>query len=265
MNGIIFDIKEFAVHDGPGLRTTVFLKGCPMSCVWCHNPEGLSGEPQLMVREKACHHCGLCRLGCSHPDCRPFGRCLHICPQGLLRVSGEVLSAQALAGRIQEHGALLAQNGGVTFSGGEPLLQAAFLQEVLDLTAKIPAALETAGYAPPEVFAPLIRRMQMVYFDLKLADEQAHRHFTGVSNRPILQNLEVLRQSGVPCTVRTPLIPGITDSEENLRAIRGLVGDLPWETLPYNDLAGAKYAMLQMRFPYEGKKEREGESVSGQK
>ena len=250
MNGTIFDFKEFAVHDGPGLRVAVFLKGCPLRCVWCHNPEGLSPEPQLMARESACCHCGLCRAGCSHPDCRAFGRCLHICPEGLLRVSGEVLSSSALAARIGRYRALLAGRGGVTFTGGEPLLQADFLLEVLDRIPDIPAALETSGYAPPEVFTAVIRRMGLVYLDLKLADDRAHRRYTGVSNRLILQNLELLRHSGIPCVLRTPLIPGITDTKENLAAVRSLAGDLPWEMLPYNELAGAKYSMLGMVFPY---------------
>lgn len=103
MNGVIFDIKEFAVHDGPGLRSTVFFKGCPLRCIWCHNPEGLSKEPQLMASENVCLHCGLCRIPCTHPDCRPFGRCLHICPKGLLRLSGETVSSQQLLQRLRRN------------------------------------------------------------------------------------------------------------------------------------------------------------------
>jgi len=251
MNGTIFDSKEFAVHDGPGLRTTVFFKGCPLRCIWCHNPEGLSPEPQLMVRESACRHCGLCRAECSHPDCRPFGRCLHICPQGLVSVSGETLSTRALADRISRNKTLFTRDGGVTFSGGEPLMQAPFLLETLDLIPDIPAVIETSGYAPEKVFSEVISRMKLVYLDIKLADEQAHLRFTGVSNWQILRNLEILRQSGIPCVIRTPLIPKITDTRENLDAIRALVGDLPYETLPYNALAGAKYAILGMEFPYD--------------
>lgn len=259
MNGVVFDVKEFGVHDGPGLRTTVFLKGCPLRCIWCHNPEGLSPEPQLMMRPSACRHCGLCRAGCVHPDCRPFGRCLHICPENLLRVAGEIVSPDALAERICKNRDLLSINGGVTFSGGEPLMQAAFLHEVLDRLPGIPAAVETSGFASSEVFAKLIARMQLVYMDVKLADDREHRRFTGVSNRPILDNLEILRHSGIPCVIRTPLIPGITDTEKNLSAIRKLVGDLPFETLPYNELAGAKYPMLGIQFPLdEYRKEKEG-------
>lgn len=265
--GMIFDIKEMAVHDGPGLRTTVFLKGCPLRCVWCHNPEGLSAERQLYVRQSGCRGCGLCRRGCSHPDCQPFGRCLHVCPQGLITVAGREMSAQQLAQRILRSASVA---DGVTFSGGEPLLQAEFVLDVVDklsktggcsgsdeaaLKRKIPSrihcAIETSGYADPEVFRRVIEAMDFVYMDLKLADEELHRKYTGVSNQLILRNLEILRCSGVSCVIRTPLIPGITDTKENIEAIRRLVGDLPLEFLEYNPMAGAKYSALGMKFPLE--------------
>ena len=257
--GMIFDIKEMAVHDGPGLRTTVFLKGCPLRCVWCHNPEGLSAERQLYVRQNGCKGCGLCQRGCSHPDCQPFGRCLHVCPQGLITVAGREMSAEQLAKRILRSAAVA---DGVTFSGGEPLMQAEFVLDVVTELSRlrseksckhIHCAIETSGYADPNVFRKVIETMDFVYMDLKLADEELHRQYTGVSNRLILQNLEVLRESGVACTIRTPLIPGITDTKENVEAIRLLVGDLPLELLDYNPMAGAKYSALGMEFPLEAK------------
>ena len=257
--GMIFDIKEMAVHDGPGLRTTVFLKGCPLRCVWCHNPEGLSTERQLYVRQNGCKGCGLCRRRCSHPDCQPFGRCLHVCPQGLITVAGREMSAEQLAKRILRSAAVA---DGVTFSGGEPLMQAEFVLDVVTELSRlrseksckhIHCAIETSGYADPNVFRKVIETMDFVYMDLKLADEELHRQYTGVSNRLILQNLEVLRESGVACTIRTPLIPGITDTKENVEAIRLLAGDLPLELLDYNPMAGAKYSALGMEFPLEAK------------
>ena len=250
MNGIIFDIKELAVHDGPGLRTTVFLKGCPLRCTWCHNPEGLSSRPQLSFRKSACRHCGACRQPCDHPDCKPFGRCLHICPQGLLSITGKEVTAEELAKRLLQNKSFWGTQGGVTFSGGEPLLQAAFLKEVLDLLEDVPVAIETSGYAPPDTFLSIAQRMQLVYMDLKLADADLHRKYTGVSNAPILLNLEQLRTNHIPCVIRTPLIPGITDTPDNLEAIRRLADGLPQELLPYNPLAGAKYEHLGMTFPY---------------
>lgn len=251
MTGMIFDVKELAVHDGPGLRTTVFFKGCPLRCVWCHNPEGLNPKPQLYVRENACTHCGLCQRGCAHPDCQPYGRCLHICPRGLVSVSGKEMEATQLAQKLRRSAGLFGSDGGITFSGGEPLMQPAFLHAVMDALGDIPCALETCGYASPEVFEAAIQRMQLVYLDIKLADDALHRRYTGVSNHKILTNLEILRQSGIPCVIRTPLIPGITDTEANLSAIRALIGDLSWEQLPYNAMAGAKYPLLGMEYPYD--------------
>lgn len=247
MTGIVFDIKEMAVHDGPGLRTTVFLKGCPLRCRWCHNPEGLSPKPQLMAKTGTCTHCGLCRRGCSHPDCQPFGRCLHICPNGLLTVSGREMQAQELAQKLMRCAPLFGKEGGVTFSGGEPLMQADFVLAVMDAMPDISCAIETSGYAPFDIFKRVVDRMDLVYMDLKLADPAAHKEYTGVDNAPILRNLEYLR--GKNAIIRTPLIPDITDTEDNLRAIRALVGDLPHELLPYNELADAKYGMLGMEYP----------------
>lgn len=251
MKGIIFDIKELGVHDGPGLRTTVFLKGCPLRCLWCHNPEGLSRAPQLSVRKNACRHCGACMQPCDHPDCRPFGRCLHICPEGLISVSGEEISAEQLAARLLRNRVFWGEQGGVTFSGGEPLLQGDFIHEVLDLLGEVPAAIETSGYADPEIFRSVISRMNLVYMDLKLADDAQHKKYTGVSNARILENLEQLRQSGIPCVIRTPLIPGITDTPENLEAVRRLADGLPQELLPYNPMAGAKYQHFDMVYAYD--------------
>lgn len=248
MTGILFDIKEMAVHDGPGLRTSVFLKGCPLRCVWCHNPEGLSPKPQLYFRKNACRSCGLCRRGCSHPDCQPYGRCLHICPQGLLSVSGYEITADELAARLEQS---LDITDGVTFSGGEPLLQAEFLLAVIDRLPGVHFAIETSGHAAPSVFARVLDAMDFVYMDLKLADPALHKKYTGADNRLILENLQQLRRSGIPCAIRTPLIPGITDTPENLAAIEALTDGLPWEQLSYNAMAGAKYPMLDMAYPYD--------------
>ena len=141
------------------------------------------------------------------------------------------------------------KKGGVTFSGGEPLLQAEFIHEVLDLLGDVHCAVETSGYADPDTFLALIRRMRLVYMDLKLADDGLHRKYTGVSNALILKNLEQLRASGIPCVIRTPLIPGITDTPSNLAAIKELAGGLVRELLPNNAMAGAKYELLGLKFP----------------
>ena len=125
MRGTIFDIKELSIHDGPGSRVTVFLKGCPLRCLWCHNPEGLRAEPQLSHKKQLCTNCGACYRPCSHEECRPFGRCLHICPNGCLSVAGEVIEAETLAGKLRQHADLLAMLGGGITAWDEliPLLQ----------------------------------------------------------------------------------------------------------------------------------------------
>ena len=252
MTGTIFDIKELAVHDGPGLRTTVFFKGCPLRCRWCHNPEGLSPQPQLMYKKAACRDCGLCRRPCSHPDCQPFGRCLHICPENCLELAGRTVSSQTLAEELLASADVLGQGfGGVTFSGGEPLAQPAFLLETASLLRGVHLCVETSGYASETVFSQMLRTMDYVIMDVKLADSGLHRRYTGVDNSRILANLRLLQSSGIPHLIRTPLIPGITDTPENLDAIRLLAGDSSWEQLPYNTLAGAKYAMLDLPFPMD--------------
>lgn len=251
MRGIIFDIKEFAVHDGGGVRTTVFLKGCPMRCLWCHNPEGQHPYPELM-EASGCTHCGKCRFPCSHPDCAPFHRCLHACPKGLLRIAGETVEAQSLAEKLAQDKPLYDMSGGgVTLSGGEVLAQPEFAAELLEILGKykIHRAIETAGYAPQTVFQAVASRCDFVYCDLKLADDTLHRQYTGVSNAPILQNIAWLRNAGIPYRLRTPLIPGYTDTEENLSAIRAMTRPGEVEYLAYNRMAGAKYRQLGRLYP----------------
>lgn len=253
-SAVIFDIKEFALHDGPGVRTTVFFKGCPLRCVWCHNPEGLSAQPQLMTKDSRCRRCGKCRICCTHEACQPFGRCLYACPDALISVCGRRITADELTARLTRDGDFLRESGGgVTFSGGEPLLQAEFLLTVLHRLREcgIHTAVETSGYAEPAVFRAVTDAADYIIMDLKLADPALHKQYTGVDNARILDNAAYLRSSGKTHEFRTPLIPGITDTQENLDALRQIAGDSPHELLPYNELAGAKYPMLGIEFPYD--------------
>lgn len=229
--GLIFDIKEFAIHDGPGIRTTVFLKGCPLACVWCHNPEGQSATPQILRN--------------------PGGE----------RLVGESITSDDLAGRLNRQAKIFKQNGGgVTFSGGEPLTQSAFIAEVITLLDDIHVLLDTCGYGSSDDFRHLLKKVDLVYYDLKLMDPELHQKFTGRDNSLILDNLSVLSQSGVPFVIRVPLIPTITDTTENLSRIANRIQNLPGlvkvDLLPYNQSAGAKYEAAGMRWQpdYDEKK-----------
>lgn len=257
MTGRIFDIKEFSVHDGPGARMTVFLKGCPLRCLWCHNPEGQAEEKELMIRSALCEGCGRCFQSRDTALFRTYGREPAACAKGLISECGEDLSSADLLDRLLPLKDMLASmGGGVTFSGGEPLMQWPFLKECLLLLreAGFHTALETCGFAPAEVFREAIGLVDYVMMDLKIMDNDAHKAATGVENGQILENARILMQSKRPFVFRTPLIPDYTDSLQNLRAIEAFVGDFPWEKLPYNDLAGAKYPMLKRIYPLDNKK-----------
>ncbi len=249
MMGTVFDIKEMTVHDGPGSRVTVFLKGCPLRCLWCHNPEGLESEPQIMVTENLCQHCGLCRRECGHLECAPFKRCVHACPNGLISISGTVMSAEQLAEKLLTYKTFLnSVGGGITFSGGEPLMQADFVVETSRKLCGMHKTLQTSGYADSDTFRRVLNEMDYVLFDLKLADRDEHKKYTGVYNDRIIENFYILREFGIPFAVRVPLIPGITDTEHNLKGISHIAGDSKVEIMRYNSFAGAKYKMVGKEF-----------------
>jgi len=245
MTGTIFDIKEFSLHDGPGPRTTVFLKGCPLQCRWCHNPEGLSPKPQLMIKHTLCTSCGKCKQPCLHEDCKNFSRCVHICPNGLISISGNKFTPDELVKVLLKNIDFYIENGGgITFSGGEPLMQSEFL---LDAISKLPChtAIQTSGYASKEVFCKTINAVDYVMMDIKLADRELHKKYTGVYNDIIIENFRYLKESGKEYIIRTPLIPNICDTYENLKQIKEIIGCSPWEQLPENTFWKAKYSMIQ--------------------
>ncbi len=252
-SGVVFDIKEFAVFDGPGIRTTVFLKGCPLRCQWCHNPEGLSPEPQLMTSPGACTHCGACKKVCPHESCTACGACIPACRLGLRRICGQTYTATALAARLMKDAPLLLQTGGgITFSGGEPLLQWPFVADVIDLMPGVHIAIETSGYVPDSVFESAMGKASLIMMDIKLMDAQKHRHYTGVDNAGILRHAALLCQGSTPFIIRIPLIPGVNDSPENLDATAAFIAGakklIRVELLPYHQTAGAKYEMAGMQY-----------------
>lgn len=222
-SAFLFEIREFAVHDGPGIRTTLFLKGCPLRCSWCHNPEGQSRQPQVLRS--------------------PSGE----------RTVGHKYTSEELARMLNKQAAILKANeGGVTFSGGEPLLQAAFILDLVPQLDGIHLLLDTSGYAGERAFRRVVEQMNLVYFDLKLIDRVLHKKFTGCDNAPILRNLKLLAKMNVPFVIRVPLVPGVTDTNENLVAIARTVRDftvpVQVDLLPYNRAAGGKYRAAGMEF-----------------
>lgn len=251
INGIIFDIKEFAVHDGPGIRTTVFMKGCPLKCLWCHNPEGMGKYPQLMITESGCLHCGKCRKPCMHPECKPFNRCIKACPKGLVKIAGSQVDASALAKDLRDQ-ILFFEGGGVTISGGEPTMQPEFLFELLDGLSGVHTIVETCGHTTEEVFGKVVEKASMIYLDIKHMDSSIHKKLTGMDNEQIQKNLSFLLAQNKQFIIRMPLIPGINDDKENLKALARRLSGAPAlrrvEFLPFNPFTGAKYAMAGMEF-----------------
>jgi pyruvate formate lyase activating enzyme len=264
--GVIFDIKRFAIHDGPGIRTTLFLKGCPLSCFWCHNPEGIAPEPELAFNKKRClADCAACREVCpnsvlslvdgrveiDHNRCSLCGTCAGICPSEALTLIGKEISPlEAMAEVCKDRAFYEESGGGVTFSGGEPLLQPVFLKEMLDRCQKqgIHTCLDTCGYAPPDLLDDISRQVDLFLFDLKLVDHTMHRLHTGVSNELILDNLKRLVGNGCSVVVRIPLIPGVNDGLEDIRRaaefLQTLNGLKSVSLLPFHNIAADKYRRL---------------------
>ena len=253
--GKIFSIEEFSTYDGPGIRTTVFLKGCPLRCTWCHNPEGQRSETEMVRSPNGCLSCGACLREGERLTGDPclVSESTEVCPQRLIRSCGEELTSGALIARLEKNLDILNMSeGGVTFSGGEPLSQADFLVECLcSLRDKTHRALQTSGFASGETFERVLGECDFVLYDLKLIDDGLHKRYTGVSNTLILQNYRRLAASGVPFITRIPLIPTVNDTQENLRATAALMwecGARRVELLPYNKLAGGKYLMLGRKY-----------------
>ena len=261
--GVVFDIKEFAVFDGPGIRTTVFMKGCPLRCQWCHNPEGLSPKPQLMVSAAACVHCGACERACPQhagpvepgskcwlpEDCSVCGACVPVCKGGFRKTAGADWTAEALAARLNKDADVFAATGGgVTFSGGDPLLQWDFVSEVIDRLEGVHTAIETSGFTSDAVFEQVMAKLDLVMMDWKVSDPVRHKHFTGVDQAPIRRHAQMLAAGETPFILRMPIIPGVNDEQAHFETVASLVKAakalVRIDILPYQRAAGAKYEMV---------------------
>jgi pyruvate formate lyase activating enzyme len=266
----LFNLQRFSTEDGPGIRTTCFFKGCPLTCPWCHNPEGLRPQPEIVWQRPLCIRCGECTRVCRRQAiglgsdgmcidrrlCEACGACVETCPSDALERVGTVYDAPTLLAEVLKDRTFYSTSGGgITLSGGEPLMQHAFLREFAPLCRAdgLHVALDTCGCGQPEWLDEGIPWVDLVLFDLKLIDPDEHQRSTGVPLDGILANLDRVVSAGLPIWVRTPIIPGFTDAEANLRGIaayvRRHVSTLQrYDLLAFSNLCTSKYDMLERPF-----------------
>ncbi len=265
LKGCIFDIKKYSIHDGPGIRTTVFFKGCSLACQWCHNPESQSTDLERIFHANRCIRCGACLEICAvgaisqngqslrtdSSKCILCGSCAETCHAEAREMVGRSVSVAEVMTVIQQDVIFYDESGGgVTISGGEPLMQPDFLLALLQASqkAQIHTVLDTCGYAPWDRLDTIRDHVDLFLYDLKLMDEELHRQFTGVSNQTILRNVQRLSQLGHDIILRVPVIPGITDGDDNIDRLAEFASGLPHllgiELLPYHSIASDKYQRL---------------------
>ncbi len=264
-HGLVFDIKKYSIHDGPGIRTTVCFKGCPLSCWWCHNPESQASQYEVMLHDNRCIRCGACVDACPHHAiawvegepitdravCERCGTCLDECYAEARQIVGREMTVEQVMAEIAPDTAFYDESrGGVTFSGGEPLLQRDFLLALLQAcqARDLHTAVDTSGFASWDTVDRIRSLADLFLYDLKLIDDERHREFTGVTNQPILRNLFDLSARGHAIVIRVPIVPGINDDEGSIRQLAEFIAALPnrhpIELLPYHHIAIDKYLRL---------------------
>jgi pyruvate formate lyase activating enzyme len=263
---LIFDIKRYAINDGPGIRVSIFFKGCPLNCAWCHNPESISPRPQKMYTQSKCIGCGACLQSCPQQACEltangivtdsascdACGCCARVCPTRATELAGRYYSPDELLEIIEKERPFFDQSGGgVTFSGGEPLAQADYLCEILDACGQrdIHRCVDTSGMVATDTLLHVARRTDLFLYDLKLMDAERHRQLTGADNRLILHNLRELLLTDAKVEIRIPLIRGVNEDPHSLQQLAEFVVALPRRPqrvslLPYHDIAKHKYCKL---------------------
>jgi pyruvate formate lyase activating enzyme len=263
--GLISHIQKYSLQDGPGIRTTVFLKGCPLRCAWCHNPENISPRPQVMVFTERCIDCGACQTVCPQrrdtgrsgnnhsrsSGCLACGACVEACPAGARTLVGRAMGVQEVVQEILADRIFYDDShGGVTFSGGEPLAQLEFLRAALVECRRrgVHTAVDTCGFAARDSLLALAPLADLFLYDLKCMDEGRHREFCGVSNGVILENLQSLARTQARIWIRVPVIPGVNDAPDELDALAGFIGRLPAvqqvNLLPYHRIGLHKFERL---------------------
>jgi pyruvate formate lyase activating enzyme len=270
VSGVIFHIMRFSLHDGPGIRTAVFFKGCPLSCWWCHNPESQNFEPEVLYSADRCRLCGDCAAACPHGaiertaarmtvtgDCRLCATCVDACGAEARSVAGRTMTVTEILREIERDLVFFDESGGgVTFTGGEPFGQPELLEALLHACRerRIHTTIETCGAAARETVLRLGGLADLILYDLKILDPSRHRQYTGASNRHILENLEALVAAGRPLTVRLPIVPGINDGRADVRAACDYLAKLNLtrvDLLPYHRAGAEKYRRLGREYRLE--------------